>query len=210
MAIVRVEFPLTPPRAWSVTEQPAKYPVKMRLIREAALRGDPSERGIGRHHQRLRSLHSPPHNVSVWSIREAFLERATEMGRAQSNDRSELPISNRSGKIALDIPRYPPFLTGRQAAHEQLRAPLARLTELLDHLREQWVCPEDGARTLHTLSRRSVLILKSIAHGLPNRHHRKAQLIPRNLCAQAFVRTPACILTPCGERAVTPPRAQCT
>jgi hypothetical protein len=130
----------------------------------------------------------------VWSIREAFLERAAEMGRAHSDDRGELPNPNRSGQIALDIPRYLPYLTGRQAAHGQLGAPLARQIELLDHLSEPWVNPEDGARTLHTLSRRIVLIPKPIAHGLANLHHRKAQLIPCDLCAQAFVRTPSCIL----------------
>jgi hypothetical protein len=147
------------------------------LIGEAAVRCDPHERGIGRQHQSLRSLHSSAHYISVWRFIEALPECPAEVAGTQLYKRGKVLDPDRGVQIRLDVRHYAPYLPRCQAAPNGLRALFARKVDLLDRIGEPWVIPEDRGCPLQTSLRRFTLILKPVAHGPEDLRQRSAQLL---------------------------------
>ncbi len=153
------------PCARTLTDKPAKYLTEVGLIGEAAVRCDPHERGIGRQHQSLRSLHSSAHYISVWRFIEAVPEYPAEVAGTQPYERGKVLHPDRGVQIRLDVRHYSPYLPRCQAAPNGLRALIARKIDRVDRIGEQWVNPEDNGCLLHTSLRRFALILNPVAHG---------------------------------------------
>ena len=103
-----------PPRGGTVSHHAAKQPRQVRLVRQAAFRGDVAQRHVGREHELAGMVHAPPDQELVRGFAHAVAEGDREMKLAELHERGQITVSDGRREPGFDVVLHLFHLPGQQ------------------------------------------------------------------------------------------------
>src|ERR1700733_2681647 len=88
----------------------------MRLVGKASTQGYFAQRCFARYHEMTGLFQTHPGNVSKRRFTEGQFEFSTEVGGAQTSDRTEISDVNRSMQVAVNVVAHTNDLPGHQTS----------------------------------------------------------------------------------------------